>query len=125
VVSASDDRESIDIYASCVAGLALARESMYRHARKVSDFGHSRTALRARDPGTAAIVISLVVGVAGAIITAAGAIGTDPLGLGSPGRDVGFGLILIAGAILIFVFGELLLTAAEAAEAAPAAAASA
>ncbi len=113
VVGATDDRESIDVYASCVASLALARESMYRHARKVSDFGHSRTALRARDPGTATI-IGLVVACVGAVIAGAGAAGADPLGLGSPGRDVGFGLTLIAAGALIFVYGEITMAAAAA-----------
>ena len=108
---ASDDSEGLDVYATCVASLALARESMYRHARKVSEFGHSPTAVRARDPATA-IGIGLLVAFVGVVITAAGALGADPLGLGSPGRDVGFGLTLIAAGVGIILYGAIVLAAA-------------
>ena len=64
---AGEHPTTFDPYAGCVGGMASAREAMYRHARKVSQYGHGN-ALRVNDPGTIALValavafVSFVVG---------------------------------------------------------------
>jgi hypothetical protein len=48
---------SVDAYAGMVATLASTREAMYRHARKVSQYGHG-TMLQAEEPVTALLVVA-------------------------------------------------------------------
>jgi hypothetical protein len=55
--------KSIDAYSGMLGNLASAREAMYRHARKVMQYGHGST-LRTQDPLTVAAV---VLGVAAAV----------------------------------------------------------
>jgi hypothetical protein len=95
--------ETIDAYASILANLALARESMYRHARKVAEFGHGGSAVRAQDPA-AEVVVGVAILVVGLFADIAGSSGLDPLGLGSPGLDFWFGVtMIIAGALILIV----------------------
>jgi hypothetical protein len=99
--ASGSDQVTLDLYSSVVASLAYARELMYRHARKVSEYGHGRATLRANDPAIASAFALLIVGVG---LVAAGSSGADPLGLGNPTYDILFGAILIVGGILIFVW---------------------
>jgi hypothetical protein len=96
--------ETVDLYASLVASLALARESMYRHARKVAEFGHGGATVRAQDP-VAAIVVGAVISAIGWTIELAAGLGhLDPLGFGSPTLDVWFGAALaIEGVLIVFI----------------------
>lgn len=69
--------QSAEIYAASIGGLAAAREALYRHARKVSQYGHGTT-LRGHDPGVTTLVIAgveLAVVVIGLIVQA---VSTDP-----------------------------------------------
>jgi hypothetical protein len=55
--------QSIDAYSGMVGALASAREAMYRHARKVTQYGHGST-VRAQDPVVVLVVAIVVVFVA-------------------------------------------------------------
>lgn len=90
---------TLDAYGAVLAGFATARESMYRHARKVSQYGHGRAALRPRDPVT---LIGGVMVVAGAYLIGTATVPGVPVS-GTSIAAIAFGLLLIiSGAGLLF-----------------------
>lgn len=103
----SPEPVSVDPYGSALATLAYTRELMYRHARKVREYGHAGGALRANDP-VGYIIGAFVLLVAGVMLIVNGAAGNDVLGLGNPAWNILFGVVLIIGAIMIIVWLALL-----------------
>jgi hypothetical protein len=107
---------SIDAYSAMVATMASAREAIYSHARKVSQYGHG-TLLRAKDPVVAGLV---VVGVALTVLIVAAVVGTvgpGGVGVGGPGGPTfitlfgmsitiaqAIGVIAVVGIILAFIY---------------------
>lgn len=90
--------ETIDAYSALVGGMAAGRESMYRHARKVERYGHTKRAIRGNDPVTVIVGIIIAVGVALVIY-----------GLASGDYGVAaFGGVLILGGILVLCCGFIL-----------------
>jgi hypothetical protein len=69
--------ESIDVYSATLGGFAAAREAMYRHGRKVSQYGHG-TAVQAREPVTSAYVILGIAGTVYVVALAVAALGGGP-----------------------------------------------
>jgi hypothetical protein len=88
---------AIDLYSTNVAGLAYAREAMYRHARRIDEVGPS--AFRGNDPFTAVVVGIIVVGVIIAGIGVAMVAGGDADGWWL----IALGGIVIAGGICVGV----------------------
>jgi cytochrome b subunit of formate dehydrogenase len=64
-----------------LGGLAASREAAYRHARKVSQYGHG-TGMEARDPITSAFVIN---GVALVVVIVSGIV----MAVSGPGSTTG------------------------------------
>lgn len=60
---------TIDLYGAILGSMAAGRESIYRHARKASEYGHGATVVKARDPVTVLVVAAAVV-VPAAVVTA-------------------------------------------------------
>jgi hypothetical protein len=89
----------IDAYAGVLGGMATAREAMYRHARKVSRYGHG-TGLRGDDPVTAGITAGVIWGVATLISSAVPAAG--------PPSSIALAVLaawLLASAVVLIVLG--------------------
>jgi hypothetical protein len=96
---AVSDRLTVDAYSALVGGLAAGRESMYRHARKVSVYGHGRPAVEARDPVSIIVGVIIAVGVALIIYGAV----TGNAGV------AGFGAVLVIGGLLVLFGGYVLI----------------
>ena len=90
---------SVDPYNALLGGLAAGRESMYRHARKVSAFGHGESMVRVEDPVTIIVAVIIAVGV-GLVIYG---LATGDYGLAA------FGAVLILGGILVLCCGFILI----------------
>ena len=85
----------VDAYAGILGGMAAAREAMYRHARKVSRYGHG-TALRGEDPVSAAITAAVLLGIG----TLMGSV-LGPASLGPVLNAVVFALLFLAVSIIV------------------------
>ncbi|MCB2376964.1 hypothetical protein LGH70_05190 [Hymenobacter sp. BT635] len=93
------DRLPVDIYAGAVSGLAMTKNLLYQHARRVSELGPR--GLRGEDPVTAILVGIALVGLAIAIYGVAT----------GNGFLVVFGAILIVGSALVAFGGYTLVLA--------------
>lgn len=94
---------TVDVYSALLGGLATARESMYRHARKVSEYGHGKAMVRAHDPVTVGVItaaIFVTVGVIAGFLYAFGNADIIPLGA----LIVSYGSFVIAGIILVLIW---------------------
>lgn len=105
-ISAAEHDVPIDAYTTFVTSLAVARESMYHHARKMDEVGPS--ALEGKDPVTAVIVAIIVIGaalvIAGATIEIGCATGAWTGSVCDWGWIMlGFGVIFVAGGICVAV----------------------
>lgn len=98
--------QSLDAYAAYVGFLALGRETLYRHARKVSRYGHG-SLLRARDPIDAAISVAIIAAIVLGVSIMAGTI-TAVTGIGPTFRLFG---VTIPVALAIAVVAAIALVA--------------
>ena len=116
VGAGSDAVQTIAVYTAIVGAMATAREAIYRHARKVSQFGHG-TALQSKDPvtvATAVAVVAVAVSIIGLIVggVAAGTAGTTirPGSLASIGFSIS-GVATAAWIAIIILLGVGLIAA--------------
>jgi divalent metal cation (Fe/Co/Zn/Cd) transporter len=96
-----ESARTIDAYAGAVGGMATAREAMYRHARKVSQYGHGN-ALRGDDPVTTATAVAITAAVVAFVAFVVGG------ATGGTVATIGFsiaGVALAAAIIIVILLG--------------------
>lgn len=93
---------STDLYAAALGALASAREAIYHHARKVSEYGHGASVVRANDPITVAVAIA---GVAVAVAATVILLNLNIPGLFPPSisLDVNIAFLLFGAAVIVGV----------------------
>jgi hypothetical protein len=101
----AEHSRTVDAYSTLLGGLATARESMYRHARKVSEYGHGETMVRAHDPVVVFLALAAVYAIVGVVfgfLYAFGASILNPIGSAIL-SFLAFGLA-VACVLIVFIF---------------------